>query len=57
MGQNGTTAFNNLVGTIPTTIGQMVALSSLGLSNNTLTGPIPTEIEQLASLKYLFLGT
>ena len=47
---------NNLGGTIPTTIGNLVALTSLELSGNNLTGSIPAELGNLANLNILTLG-
>jgi Leucine-rich repeat (LRR) protein len=39
--------FNNFDGTIPSTIGTVVTLGSLSLSNNDLSGTIPTEIAKV----------
>jgi Leucine-rich repeat (LRR) protein len=45
----------NLIGKIPTEIGQLVNLNELELDNNKLTGKIPTEIGQLVNLNSLDL--
>jgi Concanavalin A-like lectin/glucanases superfamily/HYR domain/Domain of unknown function DUF11/Leucine rich repeat/Secretion system C-terminal sorting domain len=47
---------NNLVGTIPASIGNMVELDYLNLSKNKLTGVIPTTIGKLSKLTRLFLN-
>jgi Concanavalin A-like lectin/glucanases superfamily/HYR domain/Domain of unknown function DUF11/Leucine rich repeat/Secretion system C-terminal sorting domain/CARDB len=47
---------NNLVGTIPVSIGNMVELDYLNLSKNKLTGVIPTTIGKLSKLTRLFLN-
>ena len=44
---------NNLGGTIPTQIGNLVALVSLDFSGNNLTGSIPEELGNLANLDIL----
>ena len=49
-------ASNNLVGTIPSELGDLTTLTSLDLSRNTLTGSIPTELGNLTSLEYLYLN-
>jgi hypothetical protein len=46
----------NLIGKIPTEIGQLVNLNYLSLYVNQLTGKIPTEIGQLVNLNKLFLS-
>jgi Leucine-rich repeat (LRR) protein len=48
-------SYLNLIGKIPTEIGQLVNLNFLSLSDNKLTGKIPTEIRQLVNLDYLSL--
>lgn len=42
---------NNLTGTIPSSIGNLTALTSLDLSENNLTGTIPNEIGNLVNLE------
>lgn len=46
---------NNLVGSIPTQIGDFTKLKHLYLYENNLTGSIPSEIGDLDSLEYLLL--
>lgn len=46
---------NNLIGTIPTEIGDLPNLSSLRLSNNQLSGPLPSTITNLTNLGDLFV--
>jgi len=46
---------NNLVGALPSSIGNLTGLWSLYLHNNVIQGGIPTEIGQLTSLFYLTL--
>jgi Leucine-rich repeat (LRR) protein len=48
-------SYLDLIGKIPTEIGQLVNLNYLYLDNNKLTGKIPTEIGQLVNLNYLYL--
>jgi Leucine-rich repeat (LRR) protein len=50
-------ASNNLVGTIPSEIGNFTSITSLDLSSNTLTGSIPTELANLTTLTALDLST
>ncbi len=45
--------FNNLEGTIPNSIGQLINLENLELSFNKLEGTIPSEIGNLKNLKIL----
>ena len=47
--------YNNLVGTIPSEIGNLTNLNYLNLSNNELTGSIPSEIGNLNNLSSLTL--
>jgi gliding motility-associated-like protein len=47
---------NNLVGNIPTQIGNLTALTSLDLAYNQLSGSIPTQIGNLANLTFLNLS-
>ena len=49
-------ASNNLVGTIPSEIGNFTTLTNLDLSSNTLTGSIPTELGNLTTLTSLDLS-
>ncbi len=48
---------NNLVGTIPTSLGSLTNLEYLDLHNNQLTGAIPTSLGSLTNLDYLDLDT
>jgi hypothetical protein len=50
-------ANNFLNGTIPSEIGNMVALEVLNVADNDLTGTIPTEIGLLTSMKKLNFST
>ncbi len=47
---------NNLVGTVPSTIGSLVNLQDLFLNINTLSGAIPTALGSLTNLQKLYLG-
>jgi Leucine-rich repeat (LRR) protein len=47
---------NNLIGAIPSEIGDLAALKNLDLSNNQLTGSIPGEIGNLPKLYHLTLS-
>jgi len=47
---------NNIIGNIPTWIGQLIDLTYLNLAYNHITGDIPTEIGQLTKLIFLHLG-
>ena len=49
-------ASNNLVGTLPTTIGNLTALTVLKLSDNNLNGNIPTQLGNLTNLTELTLS-
>jgi len=46
---------NNLVGTIPASIGDLTGLQFLDFETNQLTGPIPPELGNLSSLVRLYL--
>jgi hypothetical protein len=46
---------NNLVGTLPATLGNLTGLQGLDLGYNSLTGPIPVELGSLADLRALDL--
>lgn len=46
---------NNLVGTLPTSLGDLQHLYILDLGNNQISGPIPTEVGWLAGLRNLTL--
>jgi hypothetical protein len=48
---------NNLTGPVPSTIGQLAALSHLSLYSNQLNGTIPMMIGELYSLKVLYAPT
>ena len=47
---------NNLIGTIPAELGQLVNLAHLYLRLNALSGPIPAELGQLTNLRRLNLN-
>ncbi len=47
----------NIIGTIPSCIGQMTKLTGLQWYSNKLTGSIPTSIGQLTNLLVLILST
>ena len=49
-------AKNNLVGTIPTELGNLSNLTHILLNENQLTGTIPTELGNLSNLTYLYLN-
>jgi hypothetical protein len=44
---------NGLSGTIPSSIGELTAVTAMYLDNNELTGRIPSEIAKLKKLAYL----
>lgn len=44
---------NNLVGTIPNDLGDLIYLTSIGFNNNTLSGNIPTNLSNCINLKEL----
>ena len=46
---------NNLLGTIPSEIGNLVALERIDLWNNAITGDIPTELGHLTAVTQLNL--
>ncbi len=46
---------NNLSGTIPQELGDLVSLDGLFLYNNQMSGPIPPELGALVNLQYLYL--
>jgi len=48
---------NNLVGAIPTEIGNLTNLTTLNLGSNALSGPIPSSIGLLTNLANLYLGS
>jgi hypothetical protein len=47
---------NKLVGTIPSSIGQLTAMVFLALGNNQLTGTIPSQLGQLTAMRELWLN-
>ena len=47
--------YRSVKGTIPSELGQLIALTTLSLSFNTLTGPIPSELGQLTEMTQLHL--
>lgn len=47
----------NLVGTIPTSIGNLLYLQNLSLASNSLTGPIPSSISEMHELVHLDLSS
>ncbi len=47
---------NNLVGTIPASLGSLTYLEYLNLNNNQLTGSIPAELGNLSNLETLYLS-
>ena len=50
-------ASNNLVGTIPSELGNFTTITSLDLSGNTLSGSIPAELDNLTALTTLNLSS
>ncbi len=48
--------FNELVGTLPASIGDLTGLESLVLYSNSLSGPIPDSLGSLTGLKILYLN-
>jgi uncharacterized protein (DUF1330 family) len=49
--------YNNLVGSIPTELGNLTGLTNLTLRNNQLSGSIPVELGNLTNLQYLYLNS
>jgi len=49
-------AFNTLMGTIPTTFGQLQKLASLAVAGNALTGEVPSELGQISSLSVVWFN-
>ncbi len=47
---------NNLVGTVPTELGNLTDLHSLNLSRNQLSGELPASLNNLVQLSYLYLS-
>ena len=47
---------NNLLGAIPTWLGNLTKLTTLSLGENNLSGAIPTELGNLTKLTYLALN-
>jgi autotransporter-associated beta strand protein len=47
---------NQLTGTIPTTLGNLINLEGLGLDHNQLSGTIPTTLGNLTNLQYIELN-
>ncbi|KAJ6707524.1 LEUCINE-RICH REPEAT RECEPTOR-LIKE PROTEIN KINASE FAMILY PROTEIN-RELATED [Salix viminalis] len=47
---------NQIIGTIPPSVGDLVSLVSLDMSWNLLHGPIPSSLSQIRGLKYLSLA-
>ena len=48
---------NNLIGSIPESIGELTILQGLHLSHNQLTGELPLNMAKLSLLRELFLGS
>ena len=48
---------NDLIGSIPTEIGQLKALEGLALLENKFVGPIPTKINNLSHLQALYIDS
>jgi hypothetical protein len=49
-------SFNQLTGTIPTELGQLVSLGRFEMHQKSLTGTIPSELGQLVSLEFLAIS-
>jgi hypothetical protein len=49
--------YNNLVGSIPSQLGNLTGLDNLNLKNNQLSGTIPAELGNLNSLENFYLNT
>ena len=47
---------NQLIGTIPSELGQLTDVERLSLNNNQLSGAIPSELGQLSNLVRLYLN-
>ncbi len=48
-------SINNISGSVPTTMGNMTALSVLWLDDNQLTGPLPTQLGDASNLSVLWV--
>ena len=44
-----------LVGTMPTQLGRLTAITGLSLQQNSLTGSLPTQLGPLSAMKNLYL--
>ncbi|MGD1961139.1 MAG: DUF6443 domain-containing protein, partial [Fulvivirga sp.] len=50
-------SYNNLIGSLPTELGDLDQLSYLRLYNNQLAGSIPSDFWGLSNIKWLYLGS